>query len=62
MINCSFNEMKQYYFYNIDKLNFNDNKIKFGFYCNKINELEYSNYKGDKKTILILEIFIIMNK
>ena len=50
MLNCcSFMEMREYFYRNIESLRLPELGIKFGFYCNKIDEKGYRDYSGDKK-------------
>ena len=46
---CSFSEMKEYYYSCISHLNLSEKKIKFGFYCNMLDEKKYGSYSGNKK-------------
>ena len=63
---CSFEDVKKYFFNNIDKIGLVSKNIKFGFYCNNIDEKMYCNFQGNKKNNVKIEDFknekIINNK
>ena len=46
---CSFSEMKEYYSNHISNLKLSEKNIKFGFYCNMLDEKKYSSYSGNKE-------------
>ena len=62
MVNCcSFAEVISYYLYHIVNLKLEEQDIKFGFYCNKIDEKKYKNYQGDKKTFQLQDYIVDEN-
>ena len=49
LLNCaSFGEIKEYYIKHIQHLPLDKYDIKFGFYCNMIDEKKYLSYDGNK--------------
>ena len=58
---CSFDKMKEYFKDNIEELKLVSKNIKYGFYCNKINEKKYSEFKGDKKSEVNLSEYLNNN-
>ena len=58
MVNCcSFNDMISFYNENLLELNLGEKNIKFGFYCNMLDEKKYSCYSGNKKENFKLDNF-----
>ena len=50
LVNCgSLPKIRDYFTREIEAIDLAKLKIKFGFYCNKIDEQGYKNYEGDKK-------------
>lgn len=50
LVNCgSLPKIRDYFRKQIEPIDLARLKVKFGFYCNKIDEQGYKNYEGDKK-------------
>lgn len=50
LVNCgSLAKIREYFTREIEDIDLARLKVKFGFYCNKIDEQGYKNYQGDKK-------------
>ena len=50
LVNCgSLPKIREYFTREIEPIDLARLKVKFGFYCNKIDEQGYKNYEGDKK-------------
>jgi methionine synthase I (cobalamin-dependent) len=50
LVNCgSLPKIREYFTREIEAIDLARLKVKFGFYCNKIDEQGYKNYSGDKK-------------
>jgi len=56
---CCFDDMKKYFESNIKPLKIMNYDIKFGFYCNRIDEQKYLSYTGNKTKNVSLQDFYI---